>query len=192
MYLRLALAAVVCATVSSVALAASSPNLPSVFARTAVATDRLPPTFTGFPGEGRPGDSRRIATYKGTKRTWSVYLFKQTIRGRANICTFVFEGGGAGGGCSPTASFFAPGRQVNASSSRVLAGVASDRVARVVVIGSQGVVHEVPLSPDRGFIFNCPAYNGCACVVSRLQAFDDAGKRITNQDWRSSAPNCRR
>jgi len=119
-----------------------------------------------------------------------VRLFKQTIRGRASICTFVFEGGGAGGGCSPAASFFGPGRQVHASASRVLAGVASDRVVRVVVIGSQGVVHEVPLSPDHGFIFNCRAYNGCPCAVSRLQAFDRMGRRIYNQNW--PTPYCRR
>lgn len=195
---RLAIAAVVCAAVTTVALAASAPVLPSAFSRPAVATDRLPSAFPdSLPGEGRPYDSRRIASYMGTKHAWSVYVFKMQMRGfkqkraREHTCVFVFEGAGGGGGCSPTASFFGPGREVNASSSQVLAGVASDRVARVVVIGSQGVVHEVPLSPDRGFIFNCRAYNGCACVVSRLQAFDRMGRRITNQDWLGSR-SCRR
>jgi hypothetical protein len=43
---------------------------------------------------------------------------------------------------------------------------------------------------DQGFIFNCRAYNGCACVVSRLQAFDRAGRILESQDW--LAPTCRR
>jgi hypothetical protein len=199
----MAIAVVLCAAVSSVALAASAPGLPSAFSRPAVPADRLPRGFQGVfdRGGGLPYDSRRIATLSGTKRQWSVYIFKQRIknrllksgaRPRVNVCLFVFtDGQGGGGGCSPTAVFFGAGRQVNASSSRVFAGVATDRVARVVVIGSQGVVHEVPLSPDHGFIFNCRAYDGCACVVSRLQAFDRMGRRITNQDWVGSR-SCRR
>lgn len=197
--MRLALgAAVAFACLSGVALAAEQGTVPSAFARPETEADRLPSTFA-MPGEGLPYDSRRIASYKGTKRTWTVYIFKQRRRGfyqhkpaQEHICVFVFEGGGAGGGCSPSGSFFGPGRPVNASSSRVLAGVASDQVARIAVVGSRGVVHNVPLSSDHGFVFDCRAYNGCACVISRLQAFDKRGIRIANQDWRSSAPNCRR
>lgn len=192
-----AVAVIGCASLVSGASAAPISELPSAFTRPATEADRLPLDFSGF--EGRPYDSRRIASYKGTKRTWTVYIFKQRMRGfnqqapaREHVCVFVFEGGGAGGGCSPSASFFGPGRPVNASSSRVLAGVASDQVARIAVVGSRGVVHHVSLSSDHGFIFNCRAFNGCACVLSRLQAFDKLGNRIMNQDWRSSAPNCRR
>lgn len=190
-----------CACLSGVALAAEQGSVPSAFSRPATDADRLPATFSNdlLGGESRPFDSRRIALYKGTKRTWTLYIFKQRMRGfnqqkpaREHICVFVFEGSGAGGGCSPTASFFGPGRPVNAGSSRVLAGVAADQVARIAVVGSRGVVHNVPLTPDQGFIFNCRAFNGCACVLSRLQAFDKLGNRIANQDWRSSAPNCRR
>lgn len=191
---RAAVTAILCAALTTGVCAAAAPSLPSALSRTPVATDRLPSTFQGIPGEGRPYDIRRIATYKATKRHWSVYIFRQEVNGSTHVCVFVFTrgelGGGAGGGCSPSRSFFGPGRQLAASAGRVLAGVASDRVARVVVIGSLGVVHQVPLSPDHGFIFNCRAYNGCACVVSRLQAFDRAGNRITNQNWLS--PTCRR
>jgi hypothetical protein len=152
--------------------------------------------------EGHPYDSRRIATLNGTKRRWSVYIFKQRMTNRLlqpratpriNTCLFVFtEGQSGGGGCSPSALFFGPDGAITASSSRVIAGVASDRVARVVVIGSQGKAHVVPLSADKGFIFNCRAYNGCSCVISRLQAFDKHDNRIANEDWASRAPNCRR
>jgi hypothetical protein len=193
---RLAIAAILCAFSSSIALAAAAPSVPSAFSRPAVATDRLPSTFPGAPNVSgtQAYDSRRIATYQDTKRRWRLYIFKQVLRGRENICLYVFQGLGGGGGCSPTSSFFAPGRQVAASrSGRELAGVASDEVARVFVIGPRGVVHRVALTSDQGFIFTCRAYNGCWCVVSRLQAFDGQGKLITNQRW-GVAPgrNCRR
>ena len=183
---------------------AATSTVPSAFARTPVASDQLPGGSDGVSGEGLPSDSRRIATLQGPKRSWSVYIFKQTIRNRLlpsgskrkprpNICLFVFtDRQGGGGGCSPTALFFGPDGVITASSSRVLAGVASDRVARVVVVGSRGTIHEVSLSRDKGFIFNCRAYNGCACVISRLQAFDKRGNRIANENWTSRAPNCRR
>lgn len=181
---------------------AQGPGLPSAFDRAPTTADQLPDNFPGVGNAGPPHHSRRIATLSGTKRQWSVYIFKQRIKNRllqagakpqVNICLFVFtDGQSGGGGCSPTALFFGPDGAITASSSRVLAGVASDRVARVVVIGSQGKTHEVPLSRDKGFIFNCRAYNGCACAISRLQAFDKLGNRIENQDWRSNAPNCRR
>lgn len=191
--MRAALAAIVCAWLATGMCAAAASDLPSAFTRAPSAADQLPPTFPGISDGGRPYESRRIATLSGAKREWSVFIFKQKIKKRINVCLFVFtRGQGAGGGCSPSESFFGPGGDVAASSSRVLAGVTSDRVARVVVIGSLGVAHEVPLSRDKGFIFNCRAFNGCSCVISRLQAFDVLGNRIENQDWRSSAPNCRR
>ena len=34
---------------------------------------------------------------------------------------------------------------------------------------------------DLGFIFNCRAYNGCACVIARLEAYDRRGNRIVDE-----------
>jgi hypothetical protein len=66
-----------------------------------------------------------------------------------------------------------------------MSGVVARNVARVEIIGTHGRVHPVALTPDGGFIWNCRAYNGCACVVSELRAFDQDGKLVTRQDWRS-------
>jgi hypothetical protein len=213
---RAAIAALACLALATGVSAAAGPTLPSAFERAAASGDQLPASFQDWGealGEGRPYQSRRIATLNGTKRVWTLYIFKQQKKriifkrkriirqGKPSlhVCMFLFtqdrrdaQDGGGGGGCSPADKFFGAGRDINASSSRVIAGVASDRVARVAIVGSLGRVHRVPLSPDNGFIFNCRAYNGCACVVSRIQAFDQSGNRIEDQDWRSSARNCRR
>ena len=196
--MRLAVALVLFLTLAGVALAAPASELPSAFERPATAEDRLPSFLPLRPGEGRPYDSRLIATHATWKWTWRVYVFKQARRAFRserivqNVCLFVVQNGDAGGGCSPAASFFGPGRQLAASATgRALVGVASDRVARIVVVGSRGVRHDVPLSADHGFFFNCRAYNGCACVVARVQALDRAGRLITDQNWRSPARNCR-
>jgi hypothetical protein len=187
-----------CAFLSNGALGSSAADLPSAFDRPATSADRLPFTLAPAAGEGRPYDSRHVATYAGRTRTWDVFVFKQSrptfrsTRAVEHVCVFVADGRSAGGGCSPTPTFFGPRRHVVASSGRVLAGVVSDRVARLVVIGSAGRAHRVPLSADDGFVFDCRAYNGCACVLDRVQAFDRAGRMITNQSWRSTAPNCRR
>jgi len=90
--------------VAGAADAASGPDIPSVFARTAVPADHLPAAFQRVHQEGsQPFDSRRIATYRDKQgRAWSVYVFKEIIRKRTNICVFTLRGAGGGGGCTPS------------------------------------------------------------------------------------------
>jgi len=188
---RLAVVAVAVFVAAGVAAAASGPTtIPSAFARSATPADRLPATFAQRAGS-RPFDSRRIATYTdGKRRLWSVYVFKQIIRNRLNICVATLRGSGGGGGCSPSSEFFAPGRWVVAGEGRLMAGVAADNVATLRLIGSHGSVHTVKLTRDHGFIYDCNAYNGCSCLIARVQAFDSAGRLISDQDWLGSS--CRR
>jgi hypothetical protein len=180
-----ALVALAVVVLAGTASAAPLADVPSAFLRPAVAADRLPTGFESLRSDRRrPSDSRRIATYlDGKHRRWSLYIFKQTIRGKQNICVFTLQQGGGGGGCDYSSHFFTPGHDVVASSGRVFAGVVSDRVARVVVVGSQGRRHPVKLTTDHGFIYNCRAYNGCSCAVARLQAFDKTGTLLTSQSW---------
>jgi hypothetical protein len=194
--MRLAVAAIASAIFASSGLAAATSTLPSAFARPAEATDRFPGTLA-MPGGGRPFDSRRVAVLQTWKWEWSVFIFKQRVGKRLHVCSFVHsrlrdgQDRGLGGGCSPAGSFFGRGDVNAGATGRVLAGVTSDRVAKLHVVGSRGVVHDVPLSRDHGFVFNCRAYNGCACVVSHVRAFDERGRLLESQDWRSSARNCR-
>jgi hypothetical protein len=184
-----AIAVIASAVLAVTAFAARTSTEPSAFSRPAVASDRLPPSAVAYL---QPHDSRRVATYSRSGREWRVYIFKSRLHAEGSICVFTYEiGRGGGVGCFATARFFGPGREVNADEGHVLSGVTSDRVARLVVVGSLGVVHEVPLTRDHGFIYNCRAYDGCSCVVVRLKAFDGHGRLITNQDWRGSKA-CRR
>jgi hypothetical protein len=189
--MRLAAVAFAVFLVAGVALAASRPaTIPSAFARRATPADRLPAGFAQL-GGSRPFDSRRIATYTdGAQRHWSVYVFKQVLHSRLNICIATLRAGGGGVGCSPPPKFFAPGRWVVAGEGHLIAGVAADNVAAVRLIGRHGTVHTVKLTRDHGFIYDCNAYNGCSCLISRVQAFDSVGRLITNQDWLGSS--CRR
>lgn len=191
--MRLAVVAVAIAVsvAAGVAASASRPTtIPSAFARSATPADRLPSTFVQRAGS-RAFDSRRIVAYTdGKRRLWSVYVFKQVIRNRLNICVATLRGGGGGVGCSPSPEFFAPGRWVVAGEGRLIAGVVADNVATVRLIGSHGRVHMVKLTRDHGFIYDCNAYNGCSCLIARVQAFDSAGRLITDQNWLGSS--CRR
>jgi hypothetical protein len=188
---RLAVIAFAVFVVAGVAAASPRPRtIPSAFARSATPADRPPATFAER-GGSRAFDSRMIATYTdGKRRLWSVYVFKQVIRNRMNICVATLRGGGGGGGCSPSPAFFAPGRWVVAGEGRLIAGVAADNVATVRLIGSHGTVHTVKLTRDHGFIYDCNAYNGCSCLIARVQAFDSSGRLITDQNWLGSS--CRR
>jgi hypothetical protein len=72
--------------------------------------------------------------------------------------------------------------RVVAGAGQFLSGIAANEVTRIVVIGSRGVRHRVPLSADKGFVYDCRAYNGCTCAVSYLDAY--AGeRRVAHQHW---------
>ena len=121
--------------------------------------------------------SRLVATYDGgPNRRGRVYIYK-TSRGESGYW-FVWRG--AGGGCSPGPLF--ERQRVVAGAGQFLAGVAADEVTRIVVVGSRGVRHLVPLSADNGFVYDCRTYNGCPCAVTWLDAY--AGdKRVHHQNW---------
>jgi hypothetical protein len=167
---------------------AASTQLPRAFLRSRRSNDDLPNgrfrqvkiRVGGSAGvrEERIIDSRHIASYTdGRDRKALLYL----IRTPSMICHYLFWRSTAAGGCTPEAQFFAHGRLVWGSG-HLLSGVADDQVAKVVVVGSLGVRHPVRLSADGGFIYDCKAYNGCACVVSKVEAFDASGGLLASND----------
>jgi len=169
--------------------AATAPDRIRAFERPATARDRLPQrNFHWFPQQGtRLLEVREVARYRDGRGRLSRLLVARGLDadGRSVTCQILLQAYGMGSGCGPSRTFFAPGRLVAASAGRLMSGVVARNVARVEIIGPQGRVHPVALTPDGGFIWNCRAYNGCACAVAELRAFDHDGKLVTRQDWRS-------
>jgi len=89
-------------------------------------------------------------------------------------CVLTAQPTSVGAGCGR--SLFGSRSFVTAGEGKFLAGVVADEVTRVVVVGSRGVRHVVPLSRDEGFVYDCRAHNGCACLISRIEAY--AGSRL--------------
>ena len=154
------------------------------FQRAKRAADVVPPALARH---FRVLDSRRIATYRDRRRRSAVvFVAKQ----RSRLCVLVQQSNGAGGACSPPREFLHPGKRIAAVSGRLLAGVAANDVARIVVVGTRGVRHDVPVTRDGGFIFDCRAYNGCTCVVAAVEAYARDGSLLSRENW--SNPVCRR
>jgi len=138
-------------------------------------------------------DSRRIVTYVDRRgRRATLYVAKT----RTDLCHVLvkssFPGGvgGAGTGCSPRAVFLGQGRHLSASSGRLFAGVVTNEVARVVIVGSKGVRRPVRLTADGGYIYDCRAYNGCAGLIACVEAYTRDGTFLSAQAWMPDG--CRR
>jgi len=138
-------------------------------------------------------DSRRIATYVDRRgRRATLYVAKS----RLGPCQVLVRSsppggiGGGGGGCSPRADFLGRGRHIAASSGRLFAGVVSNEIARVVIVGSRGVRHPVRVTTDGGFIYDCRAYNGCAGLIACVEAYAGDGGFLSGQAW--GPGGCRR
>ncbi|HEY3185649.1 MAG TPA: hypothetical protein VGJ77_22585 [Gaiellaceae bacterium] len=166
------------APITLTAPAAAASHL-RAFDRPRRASDRLPalihlPAGDFWHPSTRPAkvvDSRRVATYvDGRGRRAALYVAKTATQ----TCIVSTWNQGAGAGCSPHDRFFANGHLV-VSSGRLVFGVATDDVARIVVVGSRGVRHPVELTRDGGFIYDCKAYNGCPCVVDHVEALSNSG-----------------
>ena len=155
--------------------AATAPDRIRAFERPATARDRLPQrNFRWFPQQGtRLLEVREVARYRDGRGRLSRLLVARGVdaEGRSVTCQILLQAYGMGSGCDPSRAFFTPGRLVAASAGRLMSGVVAENVARVEIIGTHGRVHPVALTPDGGFIWNCRAYNGCACVVAELRAY---------------------
>ena len=74
-----------------------------------------------------------------------------------------------------------PGSHGAYMSGRHFVGVTANNVTRVVLIGSRGVRHSVPVTEDGGFIHNCRAYNGCASLIVCVQSYDRSNKLLGSE-----------
>jgi hypothetical protein len=133
-------------------------------------------------------DSRRVASFTDSRgRVFRLYVAK--TRG-GELCVMQAQSGGAGGGCSPASDFVSRNRPVAATSGRLFAGVVSNDVAKVILVGSLGRRHQVALTRDGGFIHTCRAYNGCSTLIACIESYDRNGRLLARQPW--ARPGCAR
>jgi hypothetical protein len=174
---------------STSSIAAQSSSELRAFVRAKQATDVLP---AWVHVREKVTDSRRIATYvDGRKRPAAVYVLK-TADGQLCHLTISTNRAGRGGsmGCGPKGSFFPRRQHVAAVSGRLLSGVVRNEVRNIVVVGSRGRRYPVRVTSDGGFIFDCRAWNGCACVVAAIEARDADRRLLSTQTWPIAA-SCR-
>jgi hypothetical protein len=160
---------------TSASVFAASPSAPRAFQRPATAEDRLPSRFTAL---FQAIASRRVATYVAPHRPArraAVFVIRDKNRG---WCVLTAQPASVGAGCGRF--LFAGGGFITAGEGKFLAGVAANDVTRVVVVGSRGVRHVVPR--DKGFVYDCRAHNGCACLVNRIEAYGGSGL-LESQPW---------
>jgi hypothetical protein len=158
--------------------------LPRAFRRPARPSDRLPERLSHIIEAGASGASpdrvvasRRVASYTDGRGRRAVFYLIESLR---RICTLTTWGSGAGGGCNPISNPFG-GRHMIGGSGHLFSAIVDDSVAKVVVVGRLGVRHPVAINSDRAFIYDCKAYSGCTCVVSRIDAYNKGGKIIQSQ-----------
>jgi hypothetical protein len=164
----------IAAAVFVVAPLAATPE-PRAFQRPARAADR----YVGLHRSWRITDSRLVARSvvrrPNRDNTARLYLVR---RADGSLCLILRDRGDAGT-CTSSPAL----GKVLFLSSRVLAGVAANDVASVVVIGTDGRRHRVKLTRDQGFIWDCHAYSGCTSATAAIEAYNRSGRRIYHTNW---------
>lgn len=164
------------AAVTVAAGASAATQEPIAFQRPARADDR----YTGPPSTWQIRDSRLVARAL-VRRPNRVNQARLYLVRRANgmLCVVLHDAGGGAASCTSSSQL---ARGVSLSG-RLLAGVVRNEVARVVVVGTRGVRHPVKLTRDKGFIWDCRAWNGCRWVVAAVEAYDAAGSLLYRTAW---------
>jgi hypothetical protein len=130
--------------------------------------------------------SRLVVTYGTGKHRARLYL-AQTRKGW--LCAVLLADAHASGtGCMPSTIFFGQPPSVAALSGRYFAGVASNDVSRLVITQRNGVLVDVPLTADHGFIVSCTGPDQCACAVAWVDAYNASGVLLSHTRW--LAPRC--
>ncbi len=165
------------------------------FLRPRTRADALPRRpFRIVAGTYRVVDSRRIAGSSDRRgRTALLYLVKVVgHRNRPGICLQLITASASGGACFAlsVAQTFAYAGRVIAVEGRLFGGVASNNVARVVLVTVRGKRQNADLSRDKGFIYDCQNTSGCAATraVRAVEAYGRKGALLS----RTAYPGGRR
>ena len=162
--------------VAAAATAAKAPTLAlHVFKRSAHNYDTLPKVARKV---GSVQVARRVATALDAKRR--PYLVYATLMRDKSVCVVLIQSNTYGARCAPEGAFFQQGRQTFSVIKGLIAGVASDSVRKVVLVG-QTARKTLALSKDGGYIYGCPAPTNCATWVREVLGYNAKGKLVSTE-----------
>jgi hypothetical protein len=159
-------------------------EVPVALMRPTRPSDALPPRLKrALPSYAQ---ARLVATYGTGKKAGRLYLVQTT---HGYLCSvLLFDTFATGTGCMPPEAFFGGTSGVAAVSGRYFAGVASNDVAKVVLVQRDRKQITVALSADHGFIVGCTGPDQCACAVAWVDAYNASGVLVSHEHW--LAPQC--
>jgi hypothetical protein len=153
------------------------------FRRAPEAADAIPQPVLGPLARSLGGvvESRRIATANGLRGHAAIYVGRFT---RDRLCLIQLDRAGGGAACGAASDIISSRRLVWAGfGDGFLHGVAATKIARVAFVDRRGRSHSVRLTRDGGFMYICPAPNGCQDLVAAVNGFDRKGRLVSHQTF---------
>jgi hypothetical protein len=122
--------------------------------------------------------SRRVATaVDGKKRPYYVYVTQMKDK---TACIVLIQGKSYTSHCKPVTLLFEQGRETVSTSHGLIGGVAQNGVKKIVLTGGSKK-KMIPLTPDNGYLWGCPAPTNCAKWVRTVVGYDAKGKLVSRE-----------
>jgi hypothetical protein len=142
------------------------------FAREPRPIDRLP----GWLLRRRVLASRRIGVYEQEGHRAALYLVR--VDDEPGLCLMLVSVGAAGGACSPRLLSGELAIMGLSYGNHYASGRVRSDVRSVVVVGTRGRRHRIPVHTGGGFIYRCPAFSGCTSSIYSIEAYGADGRRL--------------
>ena len=168
--------ALLCATV---AVAAGHPNLAAglkTFKRPHRAYDALPKAAATL--APKVTVTRRVATAVDKKKQ-SYYVYVTQMKNKS-ACIVLIQGSSYSSHCKPLTLLFSTGQETISATHGLIGGVAQNDVKKIVLTGGSKRM-TIPLTPDNGYLWGCPAPTNCAKWVRTVIGYNAAGKIVSRE-----------
>jgi hypothetical protein len=169
--------ALLCAAVA--VAAAGPPNLANglkTFKRAHRAYDVLPKAAAALGPNVTV--SRRVATAVDKKKH-SYYVYVTQTKDKS-ACIVLVQGNAYTSHCRPVGLLFEQGQETVSAAHGLIGGVAQNDVKKIVLAGGSKKM-TIPLTPDNGYLWGCPAPTNCAKWVRTVIGYNAAGKIVSRE-----------
>jgi hypothetical protein len=169
--------ALVCAAVA--VAAAGPPNL----AKSLKAFKRAHHPYDALPAAAKQlgadvAVSRRVATAVDKKKH-QYYVYVTQMKDKS-ACIVLIQGKSYTSHCKAVTLLFETGRETVSTSHGLIGGVAQNNVKKIVLTGGSKR-KTIPLTPDNGYLWGCPAPGNCAKWVRMVVGYDAKGKLVSRE-----------